>query len=76
MLSFQCRIVVAVYSHFGPGKFPANWNMVFYCVVIYVVINIVLAIFSNIKEGDSFLVTHPKAVSCLLAAYSSSTHLS
>lgn len=53
-------IAVAVYSHFGPGKFPANWNTVFYCVAIYIVINIVLAIFSNIKEGDSFLVTHPK----------------
>lgn len=58
-----CSIGVAVYSHFGPGKFPANWNTVFHCVLVYVVINIVLAIFSNIKEGDSFLVTHPKVVS-------------
>lgn len=57
---------MAIYSHFGPGKFPANWNMVFYCVVTYIVLNIVLTIFSTIKEGDSFLVTHPKAVSSQL----------
>ncbi|KAF8071279.1 signal peptidase complex subunit 2 [Scenedesmus sp. PABB004] len=54
-------IGVAALSHFGPGKFPANWGMVFYCVAAYVVINGVLQIFCHIKEGDSFLVTHPKA---------------
>eukprot|EP00882_Tetradesmus_deserticola_P010925 GHRQ01011552.1.p1 GENE.GHRQ01011552.1~~GHRQ01011552.1.p1 ORF type:complete len:204 (+),score=77.20 GHRQ01011552.1:415-1026(+) len=53
-------IVVAVYSHFGPGKFPANWNTVLYCVAAYCVLNLVLLIFCNIKEGDSFLTTHPK----------------
>eukprot|EP00882_Tetradesmus_deserticola_P012961 GHRQ01013740.1.p1 GENE.GHRQ01013740.1~~GHRQ01013740.1.p1 ORF type:complete len:165 (+),score=60.79 GHRQ01013740.1:415-909(+) len=55
-------IVVAVYSHFGPGKFPANWNTVLYCVAAYCVLNLVLLIFCNIKEGDSFLTTHPKLV--------------
>jgi hypothetical protein len=54
--------VVAIYSHFGPGKFPANWNTVLYCVVAYCVLNLVLVIFCNIKEGDSFLITHPKPV--------------
>eukprot|EP00879_Flechtneria_rotunda_P002281 GHRR01002473.1.p1 GENE.GHRR01002473.1~~GHRR01002473.1.p1 ORF type:complete len:208 (+),score=50.88 GHRR01002473.1:447-1070(+) len=53
-------IAVAIYSHFGPGKFPANWGMVFYCVVAYVLLNVVLMIFCAIKEGDSFLITHPK----------------
>lgn len=55
-------VAVAVYSHFGPGKFPANWWTVAFCVATYVVINVVLVIFSSIKEGDSFLVTHPKPV--------------
>eukprot|EP00775_Hariotina_reticulata_P008654 gene8654-8835_t len=54
-------ILVALYSHFGPGKFPATWHTVLYCVIIYVALNVVLTIFSHVKEGDSFLVTHPKA---------------
>jgi signal peptidase complex subunit 2 len=58
-----CSIVVAIYSHFGPGKFPANWSMVLYCVVAYCVLNLVLIVFCTIKEGDSFLITHPKPVS-------------
>jgi hypothetical protein len=57
------RVGVAIYSHFGPGKFPANWWTVFSCVVIYCVINLVLTIFGHIKEGSSFLITHPKLVS-------------
>jgi hypothetical protein len=52
-----------VYSHFGPGKFPDNWWTVFTCVVVYCVINLVLTIFGHIKEGSSFLITHPKPVS-------------
>jgi hypothetical protein len=59
----QHSILVALYSHFGPGKFPATWHTVLYCVIIYVGLNAVLMIFSHIKEGDSFLTTHPKAVS-------------
>lgn len=51
-----------MYSHFGPGKFPANWWTVFSCVVVYCVINLVLTIFGHIKEGSSFLITHPKLV--------------
>ena len=59
---------MAVYSHFGPGKFPDNWWTVFTCVVIYCIINLVLTIFGHIKEGSSFLTTHPKPVStrCML----------
>jgi signal peptidase complex subunit 2 len=56
-------VAVALYSHFGPGKFPANWWTVAACVAAYVAINVVLMIFSAIKEGDSFLVTPPKPVS-------------
>jgi hypothetical protein len=59
--------VVAIYSHFGPGKFPANWNTVLYCVAAYCVLNLVLLIFCNIKEGDSILTTHPKPVSSSVA---------
>lgn len=64
----SCRVAVAVYSHFGPGKFPDNWWTVFTCVVIYCIINLVLTIFGHIKEGSSFLITHPKPVStrCML----------
>lgn len=56
-------ILVALYSHFGPGKFPANAGAVAYCVAAYVLLNAVLLIFSTVKEGDSFLTTHPKIVS-------------
>jgi hypothetical protein len=51
-----------VFSHFGPGKFPANWDTVFYCVAAYLVTNFVLYIFCQIKERDSFLITQPKPV--------------
>lgn len=50
----------AMYAHFGPGKFPDNWNTVFYCVTGYIVINAILAIFCHFKEMESFLVTLPK----------------
>jgi hypothetical protein len=60
------RVAVAVYSHFGPGKFPDNWWLVFTCVVVYCVINTVLTIFGHIKEGKSFLITHPKPVRACL----------
>jgi hypothetical protein len=66
-VSMNCRVAVAVYSHFGPGKFPDNWWTVFSCVVVYCVVNIVLTIFGHIKEGKSFLITHPKPVSALTA---------
>jgi hypothetical protein len=59
-------VLVALLSHFGPGKFPANWRMVAYCVLGYLLLNAVLAIFCAIKEGDSFLTTHPKLVRALL----------
>ncbi len=57
-----CSIACALYAHFGPGKFPANWDSVYYCVVAYVVLTVVLNIFCFFKEGDSFLITHPKLV--------------
>lgn len=58
---------MAVYSHFGPGKFPDTWWTVLSCVVLYCVINVVLTIFGHIKEGSSFLITHPKPVRGALA---------
>lgn len=53
-------VVFAVYSHFGPGKFPNNWWTVASCVILYVVINIILSAFSFVRERDSFMVTQPK----------------
>ncbi|KAG2498946.1 hypothetical protein HYH03_003136 [Edaphochlamys debaryana] len=52
-------IGAAVFSHFGPGKFPANWWQVFACVVTYVVLTIAMNVYSMRVEGDAFLVTKP-----------------
>jgi hypothetical protein len=59
-----CSIACALLAHFGPGKFPANWSAVLACVVAYLVITAVLNVFCYVKEGDSFLITHPLGVSC------------
>jgi len=53
-------IACAVYSHFGVGKFPGSWYSILYCVIAYIVTNIILYVFCLVKEGDSFLVTQPK----------------
>jgi signal peptidase complex subunit 2 len=53
---------LALYAQFGPGKFPANYSSTLYCVVGYCVVSVVLSIFSYFKEGDSFMITHPKPV--------------
>ncbi|GBF93955.1 signal peptidase complex subunit 2-like [Raphidocelis subcapitata] len=53
-------VLCAVYSHFGPGKFPDNWWTVATCVALYVAINAVLSAFSYARERDSFMVTQPK----------------
>jgi len=57
-----CRISCALYAQFGAGKFPQNWWPVFYCVVAYVVLTIVLNVYSYQMEGDSFLVCKPRRV--------------
>lgn len=57
------RIACALFSQFGPGKFPANWWMVFGCVVTYVVLTVILNWFAVKWEGDAFLVTKPYRVS-------------
>jgi hypothetical protein len=55
-------VLAAVYSHFGPGKFPANWGTVAACVAVYCALNAILTAFCYVKERDSFLVTLPKLV--------------
>ncbi|EFJ45361.1 hypothetical protein VOLCADRAFT_105904 [Volvox carteri f. nagariensis] len=52
-------MAIAAFSHFGPGKFPANWWMVFGCVVSYILLTFVMNIYSWKMEGDAFLVTKP-----------------
>ncbi|GLC37872.1 hypothetical protein PLESTB_001485100 [Pleodorina starrii] len=52
-------IAAAAYSQFGPGKFPANWWMVFSCVILYIVLTFAMNIYSWKMEGDAFLVTKP-----------------
>lgn len=52
-------IAAALYSQFGPGKFPANWWQVFACVVTYIVLTLALNIYSWQVEGDAFLLTKP-----------------
>ncbi|PNW75367.1 hypothetical protein CHLRE_12g524200v5 [Chlamydomonas reinhardtii] len=46
-------------AQFGPGKFPANWWMVFGCVVAYLVLTTLLNLYSWKVEGEAFLVTRP-----------------
>lgn len=53
-------IGLAILAQFGPGKFPANWWMVFGCVAGYVVVTVILNFFSYFVEKDSFLITHVK----------------
>lgn len=53
-------VLCAVYSHFGPGKFPDNWASVAACVALYAALNAVLAAFSYVRERDSFMQTLPK----------------
>lgn len=53
----------ALFAQFGPGKFPANWWQVFFCVVAYVLLSCALNWYSSAYEGDAFLVTKPRRVS-------------
>lgn len=53
----MCRIAVALYSQFGPGKFPATWWPVFGCVVTYILLTLLLNWFCQVYEGEAFLVT-------------------
>ncbi|GIL46783.1 hypothetical protein Vafri_3674 [Volvox africanus] len=52
-------IACAIYSQYGPGKFPANWWMVFGCVMSYIVLTFVMNVYSWKMEADAFLVTKP-----------------
>ncbi len=58
------RVAAALYSQFGPGKFPANWWQVFACVVTYIVLTLALNMYSWQVEGDAFLLTTPFKVRC------------
>lgn len=53
-------IGLAIFSHFGPGKFPSNYAMVMMCVVGYVVLSVLLTIFAWLVEKDAFLITKPR----------------
>lgn len=57
-----CSIAVALYSQFGPGKFPDTWWTILACVVVYVILTVTLHLFSWRHEGEAFLLTKPKAV--------------
>ncbi|KXZ52744.1 hypothetical protein GPECTOR_8g136 [Gonium pectorale] len=49
----------ALISQFGPGKFPGNWWMVFTCVVAYLILTLLMNLYSWKVEGEAFLVTRP-----------------
>ena len=57
------RVALALYAQFGPGKFPANWWMVLYCVVAYTIISVFLHFYSLKFEGDAFALCLPRRVS-------------
>lgn len=53
------RIGLALYAQFGPGKFPANWWTIFWCIVTYIVLALGMNYYSWRMERDAFLVTRP-----------------
>jgi signal peptidase complex subunit 2 len=57
------RIAIAVYSHFGVGKFPGSWWPLLACVALYIVLSLAMNLYSARVEGDAFLVTRPFQVS-------------
>jgi len=57
-----CRIGFALYAQFGPGKFPANWWSVAFCVVCYSALTMAINNYSQRVEGDAYLVCKPRKV--------------
>ncbi|KAF5833179.1 signal peptidase complex subunit 2, partial [Dunaliella salina] len=53
-------IAFALYAQFGPGKFPANWWSVAFCVLCYSALSMIINMYSQRKEGDAFLVCKPR----------------
>eukprot|EP00983_Pelagomonas_calceolata_P064910 1148353-Pelagomonas_calceolata.AAC.2 len=47
---------------FGPGKFPANWWSVAFCVLCYSALTMVINMYSQRKEGDAYLICKPRKV--------------
>lgn len=56
------RIGFALYAQFGPGKFPANWWSVAFCVASYSILTMVINLYSQRVEGDAYLVCKPRPV--------------
>lgn len=52
-------ITLALVAQFWPGKFHTSWWLVFWCVVAYMAITAILAMFCTMKEGNAFLFTKP-----------------
>ena len=55
-------IGIALFSQFGPGKFPDTWWTTLGCVVVYSLITGILHVYSWRHEGDAFLLTTPRKV--------------
>ena len=56
------RIGLALYAQFGPGKFPANWWSVAFCVAAYSILTMVINTYSQRVEGDAYLICKPRKV--------------
>eukprot|EP00210_Caulerpa_lentillifera_P008255 g7878.t1 len=50
-------ITLAVVAQFWPGTIQENWNLVFCCIVLYLVISTALAAFVYFIEKDAIMIT-------------------
>lgn len=56
IIAGSVAVAAAVYSHFGPGEFPANKPVVFACVALYFFCVSIINIFSFIFESSAIFV--------------------
>lgn len=59
-----CRCLCAAISQFYPGKWPATRPVILVCVIVYLIISAVTAIFQWKIEGNAFLHTKRTKVDC------------
>lgn len=61
-------IALALLAQFWPGKFHANWWIVFWCVVAYVVVTAILTLFCAMREGNAFMFAKPAKGATLMVS--------
>ncbi|TYG35902.1 hypothetical protein ES288_D13G020900v1 [Gossypium darwinii] len=52
-------IVIALFAQFYKKKFPGNRDFLIGCIVLYIVFNVILQLFSYRKEKNAIMFTYP-----------------